>query len=565
MWSIARRRALRAFFWVYEWVLRRLGRRPPYNVLSLEIEGELSEDGQDSPIPPWIKRPPTDYLSLIGLLRWAREDDQVRAVLIRCGHLEVSWGRIQGLRRSLRALREAGKTVWVHLDGGGFPEYYLASAADRISVTPAGTLEVVGLAAESMFFLDALETLGVRAEVVQVGAYKSAGESFTRREMSAEQREMMESIIDDLFGQLVEDIALARKLDPTDVRGAIDCGPFLAREALEKRLIDAVEYDDQAEAALKEAIADAALIEEGDYSARRGRQIRLELLRGTPRRMAVVHVTGTIKMHEGASVIGRGRGAAASTLKKCLKEIRERDEIEAVVLRISSPGGSGLASDLIWRELVLTAEQKPLLVSFGDVAASGGYYVAVAGKKVFAEPGSLTGSIGVIAGKADLRGLYDKVGVRKDIVSRGRHAALYSDYAPLGDGERQRIRDEAGAFYEDFLAKVAAGRSMSRDETDAIAQGRVWTGRQAWSRGLVDELGGFEEAFDDAKGIMGLAPSAPVLVERFPKPVSFWRTALGRRLGGQSRLNAVADFLRDVPFVGRDRVWARLPFDLEIR
>jgi protease-4 len=564
VWANVRRWFLLAFFSAYEWVLRRLGRRPLYNILSLEIEGELSEDGQDSPIPPWIKRPPTDYLSLIGLLRWAREDDKLRAVLIRCGHLEVSWARIQGLRRSLRALREAGKQVWVHLDGGGFPEYYLASAADRLSVTPAGTLEVVGLAAESMFFLDALEAFGVRAEVVQMGAYKSAGESFTRREMSAEHREMMESVIDDLYGQLVEDIALARKLEPAEVRGAIDDGPFLAKEALAKRLIDAVEYDDQTEDQLKAEIADAALIEEEDYSVRRGREIRRELLRGAPRRMAVVHVTGTIKMDEGASVIGRGRGAAATTLKKCLKEIREREDIEAVVLRVSSPGGSGLASDLIWRELVRTAEQKPLSVSFGDVAASGGYYVAVAGKKVFAEPGSLTGSIGVIAGKADLRGLYDKVGVRKDIVSRGRHAALYSDYAPLGDSERQRIRDEAGAFYADFVAKVAAGRGMSPDETDAIAQGRVWTGRQAWSRGLVDELGGFEEAFDDAKSTMGLAPTAPVLVERFPKPVSFWRTALGRRLGGQSRLHFVG-FLRGIPFVGRDRVWARLPFDFRIR
>ncbi len=560
-----RRRVLLAAFAGYELLLQRLGRAPDYDVLTLEISGELSEDGQDSPLPPWLKRPPTDYLSLIGVLRWAREDDRLRGVLIRCGHLDASWARIQGLRRSVNALRAAGKKVWVHLDGGGFPEYYLASAADRVAITPAGTLEVVGLAAESMFFLDALETIGVRAEVVQMGAFKSAGESFTRRKMSDESREMMESVIDDLFGQIVDDIAGSRGLTPTAVREAIDCGPFLAREAADKGLVDALEYDDETEKAFTEEIKDAKVIEDGDYAVRRGRDIRRQLLRAAPRHMAVVHVSGTIKMDEGASILGRGRGAASSTLRKCLKHVRESDEIEAVVLRVSSPGGSGLASDLIWHELVLMAEKKPLFVSFGDVAASGGYYVAMAGKKVFAEPGTLTGSIGVIAGKADLRGLYDKVGVTKEIVSRGRHAALYSDYARLGDGERQRIREEASAFYDDFVGKVATGRGMSREEAEAVAQGRVWTGRQAWSRGLVDELGGFEQAFEAAKSAIGLEAAAPVVVERFPKPQSFWRNALGGRFGGQSRISEVVGMICDVPFVASDRVWARLPFDIRIR
>ncbi len=565
MWKSARRKILLVAFAAYEWILGRLGRTPEYDILSLQISGELSEDGQDSPIPPWLKRPPTDYLSLIGLLRWAREDDRLRGVLIRCGHIDASWARIQGLRRSLQALRSAGKKVWIHLDGGGFPEYYLASAADRVAVTPAGTLEIVGLASESMFFLDALQMVGVRAEVVQMGAYKSAAESFTRRGMSDQHREMMESVIDDIFGQVVEDICDGRGLEPAELRDTIDSGPLLAREALERRLVDALEYDDETEKAFCEALGEGKIIEEGDYAVRRGREIRRQLLRATPHAMAVVNISGTIKLEEGASVIGRGRGAAASTLKKCLKEVRERDDLEAVVVRVSSPGGSGLASDLVWHELVTTAEKKPVFVSFGDVAASGGYYVAMASKKVFAEPGTLTGSIGVIAGKADLRGLYDKVGVRKDIVSRGRHAALYSDYAPLDDGMRRRIREEANAFYDDFVGKVADGRGMSPEEVEAVAQGRVWTGRQAWSRGLVDELGGFEEAFDEAKRAIGVDSVAPVLVERFPKPQSFWRTALGRRLGGQSRMFDLKVLRREIPFVARDRVWARLPFDFRIR
>ncbi len=550
---------------VYEFVLARFGRLPEYGILSLEISGELSEDGQEGAFPPWLREPPTDFLSLVSLLRWARDDEKLRGVLVRCGPLDVSWARIQSLRRSLIALRSAGKKVWIHLDSGGLPEYYLASVADRVSVSPAGSLDIVGIASESMFFLDALDKFGVRAEVVQMGSYKSAGESFTRRGMSDANREMMESLIDDLYGQIVVDLAGARSLGAEEIKALIDKGPFLAAEAAENGLVDVVQYFDEAQTCLQEALDDAAVIEEDDYGQRQSRVARRRILRADPHHMAVVHVNGNIKMEDGSGPLARGRGASAASLGKALREIGERDDIEAVVLRVSSPGGSGLASDLIWHELVRVAEKKPLLVSFGDVAASGGYFVALAGRKVFAEPGTVTGSIGVIAGKANLRGLYEKVGVHKDSVSRGAHAAMYSDFIPLGDSERERIRDEAQAFYNDFVGKVANGRNLAFEEAENVARGRVWTGRQAWSRGLVDELGGFEEAFEQAKREIGLAVDAPVTVERFPKSQSFWRTALGRRLGGTSELFDPWGVLSEVPFVSSERVWAWLPLSFKIR
>jgi protease-4 len=565
VWKALRRRLSLAGLIAFDWGLARLGRAPDYGILSLEIGGELSEDGHDGRLPSWLKRPPTDYLSLVAVLRWARDDDRLQAIAIRCGPLGAGWARIQGLRRSLLALRAAGKRVWVHLDGGGLPEYYLASAADRVAIAPAGTLDIVGLSSEAIFFLDALQMVGVRAEVVQIGAYKSAAESFTRRTMSEAHREMTEALVDDLYGQIVEEVAVSRGMDPAAVREAIDTGPFLAREALASGLVDAVEYVDETEAALESELGGAKSIDESDYAARRGRSIRRRMLRRPDRRIAIVHINGTIKMEEGASAIGRGRGAAAATLKRCLKDVRDRQDIEAVIVRIASPGGSGLASDLVWHELKLTAAQKPLIVSMGDVAASGGYYVALPGRRVFAEPGTVTGSIGVIAGKADLRGLYEKVGVRKEIVSRGRHAALYSDYAPLGDGERQRLHDEASAFYDDFVGKVAEGRSMSPEQVDTLARGRVWTGRQAWSRGLVDELGGFDEACDAAKLEIGIDVGAPVAVERFPQARGFWRTAFGRSVGGHWELLALPSLVREIPFLARDRVWLRLPFDFRIR
>lgn len=565
MWKALARRSSLAALVACEWTLARLGRRPDYGYLTLEIGGELSEDGHDGPLPPWLKRPPADYLALLGLLRAARDDKQLLGVLVRCRRLEASWARIQGLRRSLAALRAAGKKVWFHIDAGGLPEYYLASAADRVSVSPAGTLDIVGLAAEAVFFLDALDSLGVRAEVVQVGAYKAAGESFTRRKMSDEHREMVESLIDDLFGQVVDDVGAARGMDAAAVRELIDGGPFLAREAFARGLIDAAEYADETEAALAEALSGVAPIDEAAYAVRRGRAARMRSLRGSPHHLAVVHVNGAIKYDEGTSPLGRSRGAVSTTLRKCLKELRERTDVEAVVVRVASPGGSGLASDLIWHELSLTAAKKPLFVSLGDVAASGGYYVALPARRIFAEPGTVTGSIGVIAGKANLRGLYEKLGVRKDFVSRGRHAMLHSDYEPLGEADRERISAEAREFYDRFISRVASGRNMSAEQVEAVAGGRVWTGRQAKARGLVDEFGGLDEAFDAARGEMGVAPGVPVTVERLPRPVSFWRAAIGRGLGSHLGLLDPQSWTAEVPLAGRDRVWLRLPFDLRIR
>ena len=572
-----RRRSALAFLAAYEWVLGLVGKTPDYGILSLEISGVLAEGVPEGPFPPWLRRPPRDYISLIALLRWARDDERLRGVIIRCDTIDASWARIQGLRRSVTALRKSGKKVWFHLDSPGLSEYYLAASGDRISVSPSATLDIVGMTLESMFFLDALERFGVRAEVVQMGSYKSAGESFTRRDMSTEHREMMESLIDDLFGQVVCDIAVDRDLDSERVRGIVDSGPFLARESLEHGLIDAVEYVDQAEAALVELLDDAAVIEEADYAVRRSRFVRRQILRSAPHSVAVVHVDGAIRVDEGGASMAGARGASAVSLKSCLKEVREDDELEAVLLRVTSPGGSGLASDLIWHELRRTAEVKPLIVSFGDVAASGGYYVAMAGQKVFAEAGSVTGSIGVVAGKADLKGLYDKVGVQKEIISRGKHAALYSDYAPLGDEERECIRTEAQAFYDDFVGKVADGRRMSTEEADAAARGRVWTGRQAWSRGLVDELGGFEEAFEETKRVIGLEAKDQVSVARYPRPTSFWRSALGRRLGGHATLRSSGDVAADVVtvvaanlvgelcYLAGERVWAVMPFHIRAR
>jgi protease-4 len=244
----------------------------------------------------------------------------------------------------------------------------------------------------------------------------------------------------------------------------------------------------------------------------------------------------------------------ATSFSRDLKTVRDDPFVAAVVVRITSPGGSGLASDLMWRELLQTREHKPVVVSMGDVAASGGYYLALAGDKVFAEAGTITGSIGVIAGKAVLHDLYTHLGVGKEILTRGRRAALFSDYLAFAPSERERLDFEIQAFYQDFVEKVARCRSLSVEAVEPSAQGRVWSGRQAWIRGLVDAIGGVEEALAEAKKRAGLVVEGPIVIERFPKPPSLWRLpALLRLLPRMS----------EAPWWWtRERIWAIMPFSL---
>jgi protease-4 len=290
--------------------------------------------------------------------------------------------------------------------------------------------------------------------------------------------------------------------------------------------------------------------------------MRLEALRRDRATLALLYVGGTIKPGESYPGAAGVQATGSATVAAALQQIRKRDDIGAVVVRVASPGGSVLGSDLIWREMVRTRESKPIIVSFGDVAASGGYYIALAGTSVIAEPGTITGSIGVIAGKANLRALYDRLGVRKELISRGRNASLYSDYVPLDDEGRSRIRTHAEAFYDDFVAKLSAARGLSSEAAAAAAQGRVWTGRQAFERGLVDELGGLEEAFAAAKRAVGVAVDEPVTVERFPKPRRLFKFSVDLNLPNQGALMDLVAVLPSLRFLLRERVWAVLPFQL---
>ncbi len=572
------RSTARCVLWAIDLLARLTGRHRPYNALQIELTGHITETGVLGFLPFRYSAAP-DLFTLTTLLRWAREDEQLSAVVFIIDNLDTGWARLQNLRRSIQALRHAGKYVLVYLAEGSTREYYLASAANAVAMAPSGHLTVTGLAAETTFFKGALDKLGIEAQVTQAGQYKSAGEPFTRTSLSEPHREMMNSLLDDLYDQIVEGVATSRNTDKATVRDLIDQGLFLPREAQETGLIDHIGYEDDIPhwlesrggqgkteekgrtAAVTSAESDPTapnlFIEAGAYLRRRGRLMRRQALRYPSARIAFMTVGGTITRGETETGSEGIRSTGSSSVIRDLRHIREDDDIAGVLIRVSSPGGSGLASDLIWHEILQTKEEKPVILSLGDVAASGGYYIALAGTTVFAEAGTVTGSIGVIAGKAVLHGLYAQLGMDKEILTRGKRAALFSDYLAFGPTEQERMNSEIQSFYRDFVKKVAQCRSLSYEGVDACAQGRVWSGRQAAARGLVDRIGGLEEAMAELKIRVGLPDYWPVGVERFPKPASLFR---------------LPSLLRLLPLGGRvhgtgwpwerDRIWAILPFSL---
>ncbi len=561
----------RCVLWTIDLLARLTGRHRPYNTLQIELTGHIAEAGVLGFLP--FRRPVApDLFTLTTLLRWAREDEQLSAVVLVIDNLDTGWARLQNLRRSIQALRQAGKYVLVYLAEGGTQEYYLASAANAVAMAPAGHLTVTGLAAETMFFKGALDKLGIEAQVTQAGQYKSAGEPFTRTSLSEPHREMMNSLLDDLYDQIVEGVASTRNTDKATVRDLIDQGLFLPREAQEMGLIDQIGYEDdiphwlesrkgQTEKAGQVDSVNAAesvqIIEAGAYLRRRGRLMRRQALRYPPARIAFMTVGGTITRGETETGSDGIQSTGSGSVIRDLRYIRENPDIAGVLIRVSSPGGSGLASDLVWHEILQTKEEKPVIISLGDVAASGGYYIALAGTTVFAEEGTVTGSIGVIAGKAVLQGLYAQLGLDKEILTRGKRAALFSDYLAFGPAEQERMKSEIQSFYRDFVKKVAQCRSLSYEAVDACAQGRVWSGRQAAARGLIDRIGGLEEALAELKYRVGLPDYWPVGVERFPKPASLLRfPSLLRLLPLGGRVHGTG-----WPWE-RDRIWAILPFSL---
>ena len=477
--------------------------------LHIKLSGSLRESpGAENLLVDPVDMPPLTT-EVAAAIRHAAQDDEVAGVFLELYPISLGWASTQEIRDALGELAEAGKPCRVWADTLMNKEYYLASACSEIHVAPNALMLVNGLAVTRSYYKGTFEKIGVKPNFEHVGDFKSAVEPYERTGPSAAAQQADAAMLDSLYGQMVSGMAAGRGVDLEVARGWVDDPPVSPEAAAEAGMIDGARYRDE--------IVDAL---EGDP---RPLHSYLRELRQTwtkrGDRVAVIYAEGAIISGASSSDFFGSQYVGDRTLRKHLKQAREDDTIKAVVLRVNSPGGSGQASDAIWRDVGLTQEAKPVIVSMGDYAASGGYYISMGSSRIFAEPGTITGSIGVFGGKMNLAGAYEKVGVTLHTEQRGRFANLFGSTSDFDDQEREKYQEFLSSFYTTFVTKAAEGRGTTYAELHEVAQGRVWTGEQALELGLVDELGGLDAAVAHAAGEAGM--EGEVRIVRMPERKGF--------------------------------------------
>ena len=508
-------------------------------VVCLTLQGEYPEGPASADLFSEMRPSLAD---IIGRIDAAGKDKDVAAVWIKLEGLSAGRGKINELRSAITRLRKANKPVYGELVTAEPGEYLVASACDEVFMPESGTLIIPGVRAEMMFFKGFLDKIGVEFDALKMGKYKGALEPFMRRDMSPPLRESLESLVDDFYNEMARAIAADRKTNDLMVKSLMDHGFFTAEGAKKAGLIDQVLYSDQFEERLQKKLGAESLdivtnykakTIETDFSGIGGLMKLMEMLTGgkpsettdKKQKIAVVYAVGTIMEGKSSSSVFGESVLGSKTLTAALRKAAENQKVAAVVLRIDSPGGSATASDLIWRETVRM--QKPLIASMGDVAGSGGYYIAMGANKIYAEPGTLTGSIGVLGGKVVLKGLFDKLGLNTEVISRGANSGSMSATQSFTPEERRMWTDLLQDVYHQFVDKAAKGRKMSYEKLEALAQGRVYSGQTAKKIGLVDELGTLHDAIAAAKTAAGLKPDADVELLILPEPKTIFEQIFG--------------------------------------
>jgi protease-4 len=508
--------------------------------------------------PPDVDRPASllftskrTWLETLQALEKVETNSQYRGLVLVLDSLSLSPARSRELRARILSLSQNGKPVMAYLNQNPSTwDYYIASAADLVAIHPATDLNLTGLAFTITNYRQLLDYAGVEPEFVRRSDYKSRVESFTAREPSTQTLEMTNALADDLYDVLVDEIAAARGKKRTEVESWIDGGPWTAREALARNIVDRVLYPDELDKELETLY---------------GEQLPVILAQPVkppdspwlPKsKIATVYITGVIVPGEtpGGGIFDFGPSATGSrTVRRALYQAKDDPQVKAILIRVDSPGGSSFASDEIARTIDMIRESgMPVVISMGGVAASGGYYVAAGADSIWAEPTTITGSIGVFAGKFSTASFLDSVGINKTTVSRGKSATIYRGDQPWDSTQRERMEAIVGDIYEQFKERVATGRGLEPEEVERLAQGRVWSGRQAKESGLVDRLGSIEDALLDARERAGISPNESVSIQVFHG-----------RPGGFENLTRVLGSTRAQfklpPEINRATLWLRYP------
>jgi protease IV len=530
----------------------------PKRSLVLSVSGRPAEN----PPQPFFGARQAPFVDLIIGIYRAADDPDIAEMILDLKAMSLGFGQAQELREALAHFQSKDKRIVCHMSTPNNLAYYVASVADTILIPPVSQLQLVGLRAELTFWAGTLEKLGVKVDLLRIGDYKTAAESLTRRAATEENREQINRLLDDQFDQFVTGIADGRGLSADSVRRIIDSGPYTSEEALRAGLVDGLSYRDR--------VRDDFGLRLPEVSFRRYQADTLVCDRWTyPPTLAVVVAEGDITPDDGSgSTLGHLDNVTPSPMARAFVQVGASPHISGVVFRISSPGGFALAGEQIYRSALLTAKKKPLVVSMGNVAASGGYYVAMPASRIFVDPATITGSIGIYGGKADFSGLYEKLDVGKELYTRGKFAGMLTNIRPFTTDEREKYGSSLRAFYDHFVNLVASNRSLSADSVDRLGQGRVWTGRSAKDNGLADELGGVRQALEYLADSLGLRDYR---VEVYPKrhpwlliPRIPLLDQVYCLLAGKSR--ATEDVLPAVLACAEDgALLARLPFDIDIK
>jgi protease IV len=488
----------------------------PGSFLLVNLGGTYAEAPPTGIVEHIFHRNEHTLLGLVHLFKKAAADDRIKGIVLHVTKLDIGWAKAQDIRDALLAFRKSGKQVVAYLEqevSSGNLEYYVASAAGKVYLPPAGTAPLTGLLSQYFFLGGVWDKLDVQMDVERIGAYKTAADMLVNKTMTAAHREMANSLLDSINGQFIGGIAAARGLDAAAVQAVIDDCPITPKAFAATGLSDGSKFLDQ----IREELVGPAgkFIDADDYQ----QSSRSWLGMDTRPELAVIYAVGPIQSGETSDGVG-GQSVGAETLVEAFDKAADDDSAKAIVFRINSPGGSALASDLIWRATEKARTKKPIIVSMSDVAGSGGYYIAVGGNEIVAQPATLTGSIGVLVAKPNISGLLGKLGVTTATLTRGKFARLEDATSSLTPEERQKVVGAMDHIYELFVDRVAQGRRMSPDRVNQLGQGRVWTGAQAKENGLVDDLGGFTRAIDVAKEAAGIPSDQDVQLVVYPQPKS---------------------------------------------
>jgi protease-4 len=535
------------------WLAQLRQQRTAPLIVELDLTDGLTETRPADPLAAIAVRSRAVLPDVVDGLRRAGDDARVAALVVRLGGRSIGLAAVQELRRAVADFADKGKLTiaWAESFGefsASNVQYYLATAFEQIWLQPSGDLGLTGIAVERLFLRGVLDRVGAEFQVAKRHEFKSAAEQLTDTGFSEPARQATDRLTASITEQLVQAIAERRGLSRDQVGALIDAGPFLAARAEAEGLVDHLGYRDEVYAyARKQAGPDAVVLYLGRYQrgkvlAERAREAVTQVPGSPEPGVAVIYATGPIRRGRSGRGPLSGGAMGSDTIAGAIRAAAKDPTARAIVLRVNSPGGSYVASDTIWREVVRArAGGIPVVVSMGDVAASGGYFISMAADEIVAQPGTITGSIGVITGKPVLGAAIGRAGVTSDLISQGAHAAMFSQLRPFSADEWTLVNDWLDHIYADFTGKVATGRGMTADQVHEVAKGRVWTGADALAHGLVDELGGMDRAVAIARRRAGLGEDAPLRAFPRIRPLDRLRPAASSESRGAASASLFAD------------------------